>query len=285
MGAGLSKRLITTRALLDAAEQRRVLCVYVAAFLDCTLGEVGEYRQLYQDWRYGAAWLPNTVYLTQYSDATMRPLCTFDEDIDPSTTTVAGGSITGDHLTLWREQRLALRAQASDDRAVVLGWDRNHEQGQPSYQVTWPAGAFAIEDDSELSFCLAEGNEDPTPDDEEPPEPNKTPRKDDWQADGPREPIDLTVELTDAEGGTSRLPLSHFEALQPQIKTPFLKAKFLHPNQLSEPFLQTFLFPLSEFQKVNPDFKPASVSKLRLIFDRTPSGVVIFDKAAIGKSR
>jgi dienelactone hydrolase len=285
IGAGLSKHLVNTRALLDADEQRSVLCVYVAAFLDCTLGDVGEYRRLFQDWRYGAAWLPNTVYLTQYSDATMRPLCTFDEDIDLSTTTVAGGKIAGDHLTLWREQRLALRGEASDDRAVVLGWDRNHQQGEPSYQVTWPAGAFALGEDSELSFCLADGNEDPTPDDEALSERNKPPPADKPKADGQREPIDLTIELTDAEGATSRLPLSHFEALQPQIETLLLKATFLHPNHLSEPILQTFLFRLSEFRKVNPDFKPAAASKLRLIFDRTRSGVVIFDKAALGKAR
>ena len=85
---GLGKRLINTRALMDADTQRRVLEVYLSAFLDCTLGDVREYRQLFRDARAGAAWLPKTVYVTEYADATFQQLATFDEDIDLTTGTL-----------------------------------------------------------------------------------------------------------------------------------------------------------------------------------------------------
>jgi len=56
----------------------------------------------------------------------------------------------------------------------------------------------------------------------------------------------------------------------------------LHWDPLSEPIFQTFLFPLSDFRIANPDFNPVSTVKLRLVFDRTRSGVVILDRAALG---
>jgi len=59
----------------------------------------------------------------------------------------------------------------------------------------------------------------------------------------------------------------------------------LHNKALSEPIFQTFLFPLRQFQAANPEFEPAAAVKLRLVFDRTESGVVLFDKAAFGKTQ
>ena len=279
VGVGISERLLSTRALLDAAEQRRIVQVYLSAFLDCTLGDSADYRRLFEDWRYGSGWLPDTVYLNQYADSTMRPLCTFDEDIDLTTATVDGGKTRGENLTLWREARLSLRSAPNDDRTVVIGWDRDVVKGEPSYQVTWPAGAFELGDDSVLSFCLADANEDPTPDDNENSKQQETPER------GQRKAIDLTVEVTDRQGHTARLPLSHFSPLQPQMDTLYWKSRMLQRDALSEPIPQTFLFPLEEFRASNANFEPTTAVKLRLVLDRTKSGVVIFDKAAFSTKR
>ncbi|HEV3137570.1 MAG TPA: hypothetical protein VGZ26_06690, partial [Pirellulales bacterium] len=277
VGEGLVKRLVNTRALLDAADQRRVAEVYISAFLDCTLRDVSEYRRLFQDCRYGANWLPTTVYCTQYADSSMKPLCTFDEDLDLSTATVAKGMLTAKNLTLWREDCVKLRGGASEDRAAFLGWDRDRESGEPSYEITWPADAFELRQDSVLSFCLADADESPTPDDEEAAAALKPSSKEE-----PRQPIDLNVEVVDAEGHAARLPLGHYRLLRPQIKTPYFKSTLLHWAPLSEPIFQTFLFPLSDFQVANPDFNPAKAVKIRLIFDRSASGVVILDRVALG---
>ena len=58
VGEGLVKRLVNTSAALDAADQRRVAEVYISAFLDCTLRDVSEYRQLFQDCRYAPTGSP-----------------------------------------------------------------------------------------------------------------------------------------------------------------------------------------------------------------------------------
>ncbi len=53
VGAGIPRRIVDTRSLLGEADQRRILEVYLSAFLDCTLREVSEYRALFEDWRTG----------------------------------------------------------------------------------------------------------------------------------------------------------------------------------------------------------------------------------------
>jgi len=131
-----------------------------------------------------------------------------------------------------------------------------------------------------LAFAMADLDEDPVPDDDsEQAESRHVDKADD---DGPREPIDLTIELTDGDGHVARLPLSHVAPLEPRIETPFLKSTALHHEALSEPIFQTFRFPLADFRAANPEFKPERAVKLRLLFDRTKSGVVVFDKAAFG---
>lgn len=283
---GLGKHLINTRALMDAETQRRVLEIYLSAFLDCTLGDVREYRQLFRDARAGAAWLPKTVYVTEYADATFEQLATFDEDIDLTTGTLAGSQIESENLTRWREQRLKLRMGPNEDRSVVIGWDREKQQGEPSYRITWPVEKLQLASDSVLSFSLADGNEDPSPDeDEEEGESEKSdePKEEDEEEDVD-EPIDFTVELTDAAGQKATLPLSHFALLRPQIETMFLKSESLHSGDLSEPVRQTFLFPLTDFQAANNQFDPTRVVQLRLVFDRTKSGVVVLDEVGFGKA-
>ncbi len=214
----------------------------------------------------------------------MQPLCTFDEDIDLTTATAAGGKIATQNLRRWREARPEMRSTLNEDRAVTIGWDRAHDPAGASYQITWPASTFALDDASVLTFALADANESPTPDDEEEQQPKREQEKS-ADHDAPKEPIDLTVELTDAAGHTARLPLSHFSLLQPPLETRYLKAAVLHAESLSEPIFQTFRFPLADFRQANPQFDPATSSKLRLVFDRSKAGVVIFDKAAFGKSK
>jgi dienelactone hydrolase len=276
-GVGFAKRLVNTGALLDANQQRRIAMAYISAFLDCTLRDVSKYRRLFQDSRCGSQWLPGTRYVTQYFDSGMKLLCAFDEDIDLSSTTVAGGKITGHNLTLWREDCVKLRDGPNEDRAVFLGWDHDHQAGQPSYEIVWPTPAFELSDESVLSMCLADADADPTPDD-----PESGAKVEIREAKKQQQPIDFTIELTDADGHAARLPLGDFRRLHRQIETPYFKSTALHWDPLSEPIFQTFLLPLSDFQIANPDFNPASTVKLGLVFDRTRSGVVILDRAAFG---
>jgi hypothetical protein len=280
---GLGKHLINTRALLDAETQRRVLEVYLSAFLDCTLRDVRPYRQLFRDARAGATWLPKTLYVSEYADATFQELATFDEDIDLTTGTLEGSQIESENLTKWREQRLKLRSGPNDDRAVVMGWNREKQKGEPSFRISWPAEKLTLAEDGVLSFSLADANEDSSPEEEDDDESEKSTTEQGEDEEDADEPIDFSVELTDTAGQKATLPLSHFSLLRPQIETVFLKSELLHSDDLSEPVRQTFLFPLSDFKAANAEFDPKRVVQLRLVFDRTKDGVVVLDEVGFGK--
>jgi hypothetical protein len=51
----------------------------------------------------------------------------------------------------------------------------------------------------------------------------------------------------------------------------------MSPFPPSEAVFQHFEYPLVDFAAANPAFEPASLVQVRLIFDRSESGVVLLD--------
>jgi hypothetical protein len=81
------------------------------------------------------------------------------------------------------------------------------------------------------------------------------------------------VELVAADGTTVRLPLSRFRRLVPPLRSRFTKLwdeEDLYGKDW-EPALQTFELPLGAFAAAAP-------TAIRLVFDRSPEGVVILDE-------
>jgi hypothetical protein len=60
-------------------EQRRISKTYISAFLP-----------LFEDWRIARDWLPDTLYMNRYEDASFIPLASYHEDADLTTTTGSG---------------------------------------------------------------------------------------------------------------------------------------------------------------------------------------------------
>jgi hypothetical protein len=122
-----------------------------------------------------------------------------------------------------------------------------------------------VTEDSVLVFSLVDANETP-------PGVDAKDRK-----DTPPQPIDLTIELVDHSGEAARLPLSQVAALQPQLPGPVLKASFMDTTPIREAVFQSYEFPLGDFIAANPAFNPFQLAEIRLVFDRSPYGVVILD--------
>ena len=59
------------------------------------------------------------------------------------------------------------------------------------------------------------------------------------------------------------------------------KAAFLNETRTSEVVFQVFEFPLAAFAAANPAFAPDSLAAIRLVFDRSPKGVVILDEVGL----
>jgi hypothetical protein len=265
--------LINKKPILPAAAQEQIARTYVTAFLAATLrGERG-YLPLFRDHRAGARWLPDTIFIQRLVSASWRRVASYDEDVDPVTTTIAGGALEGRSLTLWREGAIApagFAAQA-ETRGVFLGWDADAVAGVPSYTVTLPAGGAGVGRDAALVFALADANVNPNPRGRRRPgltAPSHPP----WNRE-PRAPIDLDVEIVDAAGLAARIPLASVRLLQPQLVAQVYKGSFTRRRE-PEPMLGTYDIPLSRFAEAEPRIDLDHLAAVRFLFDRTRAGAV-----------
>jgi hypothetical protein len=93
------------------------------------------------------------------------------------------------------------------------------------------------------------------------------------------------VELVDRAGNAARLPLSHFAFLQPEIQAQLAKVRWMTRTvPPAQPAFQTFHFPLADFVAANPAFNPATIRSVRLVFDRTASGLALLDEVGFRRS-
>jgi hypothetical protein len=206
------------------------------------------------------------------------PLAGYQEDADLTTTTAPGGRIAAENLSVWREGRIPWRDGDRDYNGVFLGWRRTSDAAPPSYTVTLPQGAarhWQLGKASVLELSLAALDEDaPLPGkkkDDKSHKPGKSKTKE-------RESPDFTIELVAGDGVTAAAPASLFAAIPPPLKEIFTKLGPLESQAYEkdwEPVLQSVRAPLARFQSAGPHpFDPATLSIVRLKFDRTAMSVI-----------
>lgn len=245
---------LNTQALLPAEEQQQIARVMLTGFLHTTLRGETVYRPMFQDWRYAAAWLPDTYYINQYEDSHFRLLADFEEDVDVTSLSVAGGISRGWGLRVWREQGLIFRSGSSQENQVVhLGWSG----GQGQYELFLPDG---LADDLTIQDMLMFAAADST---------NR------------EQPLDFSITLIDAQGISVSLPLSQFATLLPQLPVEnsrwplYEEARYVRE---SETVLQTFRLPLSAFAAANPAFDPSTLQIIRFQFNQSQAGEIYLDR-------
>ncbi len=257
--------LLNRKPLLPAKEQRQIAKVYLAAFLEATLHGKQAYVPLFRNHHSAATWLPNTIYLTQFRDSAFKIVSDYEEDVDVTTTTVQGGVQEGERLTGWREEKLPLRLDSESNQAnnvVRLAWGKD-ETSPSAYHVRLPEGLasqWQLNAETRLNFGLANASES-------------------------REPVEISLELTAADGASARLPLRRFATLAPPLTIRLAKLAALE-SWLSKPaelVLQTVELPLANFVQANPHFDPAKLKTITFWFERNHAGAVVLDD--IGFSR
>jgi hypothetical protein len=277
--------LLNRGPLLEGEDQRAIAKVYLGAFLEATLHGDHRYIPLFRDPRCAASWLPRTVYLSRFEDSSFCPIADFDQPADVALTTIPGGSQGGEHLQIWKRQELQGRGgRVHADCGVVLGWDAGGLSGGPpaqvpTYTITLPEMlplGWGLDERAILSFSLADTGQ-------------RCPRAANAGADDPKQeqaPIDLTVELVAADGRSARLPLSHVHPIQPILHVTLTKWpswERLHYKSPTEPVLQTYEIPLSDFVAASPGFDPGWLRQIRFRFDRTPAGVILLDDVGLAR--
>jgi hypothetical protein len=256
--------------LMPGDEQRQISAVYLTAFLETTLHDQQGYLPLFRAASAGSQWLPEGIYLNQYEDSETLLINNYEEDIDPSTTSLTGGSVQGHELTVWHESIMPARYGSSENRVVYLGW--RSEAGRASYDISLPSD-LAVDQKSVLVFSMSGTNEDPCQDED-----CQVARSAAYQ---PPESFDLTVEVSDWEGNTARLSLNSRSVLLPPMETRLAKAPFPMTLPVSEIVLQHYEFPITAFMNENSAFNPRELSMVRLVFDRTQEGVIVLDNTGL----
>ncbi|HEX4682236.1 MAG TPA: hypothetical protein VH277_05995 [Gemmatimonadaceae bacterium] len=302
-----SGRSLDLRGLLTPDQQRQFSKVVIGAFLEATLHNRTEYLPLFRDHRVAGAWLPKTMYITRFEESGFKPLATFEEDVDVTTGTVPGVTISGDSLATWKETALNLRSGQNDPintQAVTLGWN-NHIRGDDTTKLGRPASYTIAMSDSlvsslnlgrESSIYLSLAPTDAKPGPRAPARdttkkadstkrtdrnPRRPPAKD---AEKDSTPVDLTVELVDAAGHHARLPLSRFGVPRRPLEIHILRRadqeRQRFPTQY-EMVLQTYVMPVTDFMQAAPNLDAMHLRSIRLVFDRLVAGTVVVDDIGV----
>jgi len=262
---------INERAVMAPEDQRQVAKVLISAFLEATLHGKDEYLPIFKDTYTAAEWLPQDIYISRYSDSYFQVIANFEEDFDVTTTTIPDGLIESENLVTWRESDVCWRTaenSTQENFTAVLEWG-NADPAEPnaavvaSYSIVIgddARDALDLSRDTMLAFAIGPENQDQ------------------------HEPIDLTIELTDTDGHSARLPLSSIRPVHPALMVRLAKWKWMERKfveTFSERLLQTYEIPIWHFIETNPSFEPARLEKIRFVFDRTRTGSIMLDDIGV----
>ena len=267
--------------LMPGEDQRRISKTYISAFLETTLKSRRDYLPLFKDWRTGRHWLPETIYINRYRDASFVPVAMFDEDADLTSATANGGSISGERLTLWREGRIPTRSGDRGRNGVFLGWHRAQGTTPAAYSISLPQDAarnWRLTNQSTLELSIAALDQDaPVPFGVAPARPG---------AAGDRAAPDFTIELVANDGTIVDAPMSRFGEVPPPLRTKFTKFNFIDRDQYErdwEPVFQTIRAPLTAFASADGAvLDPQKLVAIRLRFDRTVNSVICVSGIGFG---
>jgi dienelactone hydrolase len=343
-----SGRTLELDALIDGEAQRQFAKVVITGFLEATLLGKREYVAMFRDHRTAGTWLPKTMYTTRFQDNGYRALAEFDGDVDLTTGSAPGVTLSSEHLSTWNENAVPFRGRGTDTQnhnAVWIGWSNKMAAGRgaaadgaaglqtgrasgaaapstggskdpplqkkdeplgppASYSISVPESlrtAWGVSDRSVVYLSVAATNTTPgprtppkDPKEEEkkeeeqkaaakkpapkpPPKPKEPPAP--KEKEKPDEtPIDFTVEVVDAAGQVAKLPLSRFGVARRPLDTRLYRragrdaARFTTTFELIP---QTFVLPLEEFVRAQPEFDPRQLATIRLLFDRTVAGTIV----------
>ncbi|MGR6541747.1 alpha/beta hydrolase family protein [Paenibacillus tundrae] len=255
-GVGLGNKLFNTAGLLPQDQQLQAAKVLISSFLEATLQENTSYQMVFQDLGYARDWLPETMYISNYWDANTLTISSYDEDSDPGTTTLPGGSLEGEGLKTWKEQNVEMGHTTDPYNAVALEWDQTATSSTPVYRVILPDQGIGITDQSSIVFSIANTETD-------------------QDVDVADLPVDLTVAVEDDLGNTSRLPLSSVSPLLPMFEGALAKSPFALFQTTKEPVFQNYAFQLADFVAMNRDLNPEQIRNISFVFDQSEKGSIM----------
>ncbi len=276
------------KTLLSEKDQMTIGKVFISAFLEATLNGKYAYLNLFKDYRSGLDWLPETIYINQYEDTRCKTLVDFEEDLDVSTTSLNGSTVNMQHLTVWKEREIPLKWKSYETRGVYLGWNREATDSLiAEYVISIPPYDFITVDSlTHVYFTLADANENTNPNPDESKEADKKSEskereipesKEEKKSGQKKDPINISIAITDAKGNVASVPISEYAYIQPQLESHILKADFMTDSKKSEIIFQSFFLPFDLFYNQNAHINLSEVTQIKFVFDKSEEGVIIID--------
>ncbi|MGM8363920.1 hypothetical protein ACLIBG_00430 [Virgibacillus sp. W0181] len=247
---------LNQRQTMSSEDQQQITKVYMASFLESVFHNKQSYNKLFEDYRYGSKWLPDTTLVNKYRDAAYTPIIQFQQDKNET--------IDLEGFKKWE-------VKTPEDR-------RGNDHLTDALLLEW---------DTDATYTVDLSNEDLITYSHRLPEQFVlTMANMDSEADGERVP-DIEVEIETMEGVRVQLPLDEFLPFPPVISTnytifglfenTFRDGKY-EPSW--EPIFQTFPIPIEAFEKHDTAFDGKNIKKLTLHF-KTPPGKIFVKEIGV----
>jgi len=97
-------------------------------------------------------------------------------------------------------------------------------------------------------------------------------------------PVELTIEVIDAAGHAARLPITNYGIARKPLEANVYRRRGRDTQRFTNNYElvpQTFLLPLADFKQASPEFDPATLATIRLLFDKTQAGTVIIEHIGV----
>lgn len=267
--------------IMEGEAQRDVARVYFSAFMEIVLRDRFEYLPVFADARYAAKWLPQTFYINQLATNRQHTIADFEEDIDPTTTTVAGGRIEAENLSRWYEVRNTLKYDDLETHALVLAWDEEYSADPARLDFLLLGARPTTDVDAAIVASISVLDIETLPEDFEADQGDDSGDPASDAATDEPEPLDWRVEVSDRSGAIASLPLSADHALYPLVNAIPRRSLFLDGDEPTEVLFRRFEFPLRAFREAEPAFDPENLSRISFVFDGSPKGAIIVDDVSI----
>jgi dienelactone hydrolase len=278
-----TKWLLNLDPLLSEEEQQATAKVFISAFAEATLKNNKGYLPLFKNVATGKKWLPIEHYLTHFEASNTTIIANFEEDLN---VTRAGDStfLIAKNMKIWKEQNLKTRDNESqENNALFLGWDVKADSNvTPVYEIRLNRTQKELfSTTATLNLSIAAGSHEWLANADEK---NAKNNNEGEKREIPQ--LDFTIQLTDSAGARAVLKVSGNKKIPKPLKTRFTKFEFLEEDMVGadwEVQLQSYHFPLKQFQAQNPDFAPTQISKIEFLFDQNQYGVVVLDDISVSK--
>ncbi len=254
-------QFLNVKNLMEESQQQNILNTFTKVYLDVTLKDKTEYKDLFCDYEKYKSSLPNTLYIQNYVDSGFTCMSDYEEDSDLTTATNENVTLKAFATTIWTEEmtvysnlmsrgergNYALRLKWAEDR------DAKYELDFESYNAS----------NSYLQFDILDLDDEQVT--------NKNYRN-----------LDCTITLKDDNGSQVSTKLSNYSTIYPPLPVKLGKLQYIFNKVEFKHQFQTVRIPLDELS-VGSDFDTSKINKILFTFDQEGSKEISMDNIGFSK--